>query len=118
VSATPSYIPAMRLPALLLTVVTLAACASAGGAPPASFIRSNAEGRTTRTIDVREGLGRAASMRVLTEVLGTRYSVEVTDPRAGFAMTAWEASCACGTRPTGRVGTSGTWGTTPASWTP
>jgi hypothetical protein len=87
-----SYIPVMRLPAVLFAVVTLAACASVGGAPPASFVRSNAEGRTTRTIDVREGLGRAASMRALTEVLGTRYSVEVTDSRAGFAMTAWEAS--------------------------
>jgi hypothetical protein len=42
-------------------------------------------------IDVREALTHAQAMRLLTDALGQRYTVEVTDPRAGFAMTAWQA---------------------------
>lgn len=30
-------------------------------------------------------------MRILTEALGQRYTVEVTDAKAGFAMTSWQA---------------------------
>jgi len=79
----------LPLPALLLV---LASCASAGARPPETFVRSNAESRTTRVIDVREGMTKATAMRALTDALATRYTVEVADPRAGFAMTAWEAS--------------------------
>jgi hypothetical protein len=43
-------------------------------------------------LDVREGLSHAQAMRVLTETLGQRYTVDVSDPRVGFAMTAWRAS--------------------------
>ena len=82
----------MRLPALALATLLVAACASAGGAPPDTFVRSNAETRNTALLDVREGLSHATAMRTLTDVLGSRYTVEITDPRAGFAMTAWEAS--------------------------
>ena len=31
-------------------------------------------------------------MRLLTDALGVRYTVEVVDARAGFAMTAWQAT--------------------------
>jgi hypothetical protein len=31
-------------------------------------------------------------MRSLTEALSQRYVVDVVDPRAGFAMTTWQAS--------------------------
>ena len=77
------------LPALLLLV---ASCATSGAKPPGTFVQSNAESRNTRVIDVREGFTRATAMRTLTDALGARYTVEVADPRAGFAMTAWEAS--------------------------
>jgi hypothetical protein len=85
----------MRLHLLLLA--SLVACASApttgGGAPPpVTFVRSTAESRATRTIDVREGLQKAQAMRLLTEGLEQKYVVEVTDPRAGFVMTSWQAS--------------------------
>jgi hypothetical protein len=85
----------MRL-SLLLFALTLAGCATlsggSGGSPPPSFVASTAEARATRTIDVRDGLPRAQAMRLLTEALGERYVVDVIDPRAGFAMTAWRAS--------------------------
>jgi hypothetical protein len=84
----------MRLSFLLL--LPLAACASVatagGGSPPASFVRSTAESRTTRMVDVREGLARSQAMRLLTDALEERYTIEVSDPRAGFVMTAWQAS--------------------------
>ena len=74
----------------------LAACATVssggGGAPPASFVRSTSDARTTRLIEVREGLARAADMRAVSETLAQRYTVEVTDSHAGFVMTAWQAS--------------------------
>ena len=78
-------------------LLALSACASAGGSgasatAPASFVRSNADALVTRTIEVREGLSHAQAMRALTDVLNSRYTVEVSDSRAGFAMTAWQAS--------------------------
>lgn len=85
-----------RLSFLLL--VPLTACASlfargpAPGSPPSSFVRSTAELRATRMIQVREGLARADAMKLVTDALEQRYVVEVVDPRAGFAMTAWQAS--------------------------
>src|SRR6188768_1151264 len=94
----------MRITALIL-VSGLTACSTfnRGGssAPtaavnpevaPASFVRSTAEVQVTRTIDVRDGLTHTQGMRVLTDALGQRFTVEVTDPRAGFVMTAWQSS--------------------------
>ena len=81
----------MRLPPLLLACA-LVGCAStgktgavagnpgsvqaAGSAAPASFVRTTAD---------------APAMRNLNEVLSQRYVVDVVDPRAGFAMTTWQA---------------------------
>jgi hypothetical protein len=73
------------------TVVT-SPSAVATSASPATFVRSTAESRTTRVIDVREGLSHQQAMRLLADALGQRYTVEVQDPRAGFAMTAWQAT--------------------------
>jgi hypothetical protein len=79
-------------PTLALLLLALGACATPGARPPSTFVRSNAEARNTRTIEVREGFTRATAMRALTDALGQHFTVEVTDPRVGFAMTAWEAS--------------------------
>ena len=81
----------------VILLVGLVGCASMGqlnSAPqaPASFVRSTAESQVTRMIDVREGLTHTQAMRLLTDELGQRYTVEVVDSRAGFAMTAWQAS--------------------------
>ena len=79
----------------LILLVGLASCGglSRGGSAPAatsppSFVRSTAEAQVTRVIDVRDGLTRSQAMRLLTDVLALRFTVEVTDARAGFAMTA------------------------------
>jgi hypothetical protein len=81
----------MRLPVFALAL-SLAACASAGTGAPSTFVQSTAESRNTRVIDVREGLTKATAMRTLTDALTQRFTVEVTDARAGFVMTAWDAS--------------------------
>ncbi len=83
----------MRLAPTALLV--LAACASArgsssdGGARPASFVLSTADARTTRAIDLRDGVSRTQAMRAVNEVLGQRYTVDVSDARAGIVMTGW-----------------------------
>ena len=97
----------MRFPPLLLASA-LIACASSGkpapvestvraatpgsGLAPASFVRTTADAPAMRSIDVRDGLSRQTAMRSLTDALGQRYVVDVVDPRAGFAMTTWQAS--------------------------
>jgi hypothetical protein len=96
-------------PTTLLLACALGACASAGkpgaapvsqgttatpgsGLAPASFVRTTADGPATRSIDVRDGLTHQVAMRTLSEVLSQHYVVDVVDPRAGFAMTTWQAS--------------------------
>ncbi len=81
---------------ILLAASLLAACATFGGgrgdgSPPASFVRSTVELRATRMIEVREGLTHAQALKIASDALQERYVVEVTDPRAGFLMTAWQA---------------------------
>jgi hypothetical protein len=96
----------MRLPPRLLASA-LVACASPGkpapservapastpgsGLAPASFVRTTADAPAMRSIDVRDGLSRQTAMRTLTDALSQRYVVDVVDPRAGFAMTTWQA---------------------------
>ena len=97
----------MRLPPLLLASA-LIACATSGktapsektapiaatpgsGLAPASFVRTTADAPAMRSIDVRDGLSHQMAMRTLTDALSQRYVVDVVDPRAGFAMTTWQA---------------------------
>src|SRR4051812_26446471 len=63
-----------------------------GNSAPSTFVRTTADQPATRSIDVREGLTHPQAMRTLVDALSQRYVVDVTDPRAGFAMTTWEAS--------------------------
>ena len=60
--------------------------------PPLSFVRSTADVRATRMIEVREGLPRPQALRLVTDALSERFVVEVVDPRAGFVMTGWQSS--------------------------
>ncbi len=89
----------MRFRSLLL-LLALTACRSLpfvshkvpdDAKPPASFVRSTADVRATRMIEVREGLARPQALRILTDALSERFTVEITDPRAGFVMTAWQS---------------------------
>jgi hypothetical protein len=102
----------MKLPAIVLTfglvacggtgkattaptpaeAVAAATISTANATAPATFVRSTAESQVTRSIDVRDGFTHSQAMRALIDALSQRFTVEVQDPRAGFAMTAWEAS--------------------------
>lgn len=82
----------MRLIPLVLCLA-LAACATTTGAkPPVTFVQSTSESRNTVVIDVRDGLNHVMAMKALTDALGLHSTVEIVDPHAGFAMTAWAAS--------------------------
>ncbi|MES2176566.1 MAG: hypothetical protein V4550_01780 [Gemmatimonadota bacterium] len=82
----------MRLRFVPLALLLGCAAIGKGSSAPATFVRSTAESQVTRVIDVRDGLTHTQAMRVLADALGVRYTVEVTDSRAGFVMTTWQAS--------------------------
>ena len=82
---------------IFLAPLILMACAplfrrGRNESPPPSFVRSTAELRATRTIQVRDGLAKPDAMKLVTETLGKRYVVDVADAASGFTMTAWRAS--------------------------
>ena len=90
----------MHLRSLLL-LLSLSACRSLPFAPhresddakpPSSFVRSTADVRATRMIEVREGLARPQALRLVTDALSEMFVVEIVDPRVGFVMTAWQSS--------------------------
>jgi hypothetical protein len=58
---------------------------------PASFVRSTSDTRSTRLIDLRDGLTKPLAWRTVLEVLATDHSIDVRDETAGFVMTPWEA---------------------------
>lgn len=60
--------------------------------PPATFVVTTSDTRMTRVIDLREGTTKAAAFRAASDFLAQKYSVDVSDPRAGFLMTPWQNS--------------------------
>jgi hypothetical protein len=64
------------------------------GGPPASFVRTTADARTTRVIPVGGGQTKAQLWRTLGDALAAGHTVDVRDQQAGFMMTAWETSVA------------------------
>ena len=60
--------------------------------PPPTFVKTTSETRTTRLIDVRAGLTKQQLFRTISDWLSQKYSIDVSDPRAGFLMTPWQAS--------------------------
>jgi hypothetical protein len=60
--------------------------------PPATWVRSTADGRTRRILEVREGLAKADAFKAVSDYLSESYSVDVSDAKAGFLMTPWQAS--------------------------
>jgi len=59
--------------------------------PPATFVQTTSDVKATRVVDVREGLGKAAAFKAATDLLTQNFSVDVTDSKAGFLMTPWQA---------------------------
>ena len=60
--------------------------------PPATFVESTSDVKTTQVFDVREGLTKGAAFRAASDLLAQQYTVDVSDPHAGFLMTTWQAS--------------------------
>jgi hypothetical protein len=92
---------ALALPLVAAVAAGCASLRSAASAPdartdqsgaPASFVRSTSDTRSTRLIDLRDGLTKPLAWRTALEVLGTEHTVDVRDETAGFAMTPWEAT--------------------------
>ena len=89
-----------RVVALSVLLASAAACGGAhlnpvlggSGGAPATFVATTSETRSARVIDVRDGVTKTAAFRAATEMLTQRYSVDVSDQRAGFLMTPWQAT--------------------------
>ena len=64
------------------------------GGPPPTFSRTTADLKVSRLIEVREGMSKTALFRAAADVLSSKYSVDVSDQKAGFLMTPWQASFA------------------------
>ena len=62
------------------------------GGPPPTFSRTTADLKVSRLIEVREGMSKTALFRAATDVLSSKYSVDISDQKAGFLMTPWQAS--------------------------
>jgi hypothetical protein len=62
---------------------------------PTSFVASNSDAKTTRIVMVRDGLTKQAAFRLATDyLLFQKYTVDVSDPNAGYLMTPWQATLA------------------------
>jgi len=61
---------------------------------PTSFVASTSDAKTTRIVLVRDGLTKQAVFRLATEYLTQKYTVDVSDPNAGYLMTPWQATLA------------------------
>jgi len=59
--------------------------------PPPTFVQTTSDVRSTRVVDLRDGLTKAAAFKAATDLLTQSLAVDVSDPRAGFLMTPWQA---------------------------
>jgi hypothetical protein len=97
------YFRAMNLRRTLaaLSLVTVAVgCAGAHSAstapaplpenPPSTFIFTTSDARMSRVIDVRDGLTKQQVFKAASDYLTEKYSIDVSDYRAGFLMTPWQ----------------------------
>jgi len=98
----PRWLFARRKLALVIVAMPVAmllsACAGGGlhtGATPAlppTFVATTSDTKSSRVIDLRDGLTKAAAFKAASDMLVARFSVDVSDQRAGFLMTPWQAS--------------------------
>jgi hypothetical protein len=99
---------ARRVAASIVVVVATASCGgvrirnpiqtgpepapnAATASPPQTFVRSTSDARTTRVIDVREGMAKDALFKAVSDALAAKFAIDVTDQRAGFLMTTWQS---------------------------
>jgi hypothetical protein len=60
--------------------------------PPPTFNKTTSDARITRLIDVRDGMSKTVLFRAVSDFLSAKYSIDVSDARAGYLMTPWQAS--------------------------
>jgi hypothetical protein len=60
--------------------------------PPQTFIHSTADAKSTRVLDVRDGLKKDVLFKTASDMLAQKYTIDVSDPSAGFLMTTWQSS--------------------------
>lgn len=60
--------------------------------PPTTFVPSTSDAKTTQVFDVRDGFTKGTAFRAASDLLAQQYTVDVSDPHAGFLMTTWQAS--------------------------
>jgi len=58
--------------------------------PPQTFIRSTSDAKSARLIDIREGMKKDVLFKTVSDLLDVKYSIDVSDPNAGFLMTTWQ----------------------------
>jgi hypothetical protein len=66
--------------------------AQAASAPPSTFVMTTSDARSSRVIDLRDGLTKPVAFKAASDMLTQRFSIDVSDQRAGFLMTPWQAS--------------------------
>lgn len=59
---------------------------------PTTFVASTSDSKTTRIIVIRDGLSKPTLFRLAGEYLAQRYTIDVSDPNAGYLMTPWQAT--------------------------
>jgi hypothetical protein len=85
---------------VLLVSASLAACSAVrlrspiapATGPPSTYVHSTAEARSRRVLPVRDGLTKPAAFKAVSDYLAENFTVDVSDPNAGFLMTPWQAS--------------------------
>jgi hypothetical protein len=85
---------------VLLVSVWLGGCSrvqirspiTAADGPPNTWVRSTSDARTRRILEVRDGLAKPDAFKAVSDYLQESFSVDVSDIKAGFLMTPWQAS--------------------------
>lgn len=94
----PAHRLARRLAAIAV-VFGISACSqirlqspiAAAPGPPPTFVPTTSDVRSTRLIDLRDGVSKTAAFKAATDLLKQRLSVDVSDQNAGFLMTPWQS---------------------------
>jgi hypothetical protein len=100
----------LRRTLTLLSLLTIAGgCAGARTAstaptplpenPPATFLFTTSDARMSRVIELRDGLTKNQAFKAAADYLTEKYSIDVSDQRAGFLMTPWQNSLVRGGGP-------------------
>jgi chromate reductase, NAD(P)H dehydrogenase (quinone) len=93
----------MSVVAVLLVALGLGACShvqlrspiATGPAldgPPPTFVQTTSDTRSIRVIDVAPGQPKPTLFKEASDLLAQKFSVDVSDPKAGFLMTPWQSN--------------------------